>query len=90
MYAQQNFEKTEELQSKEEVVRLLTESFDYVLLGLQSLDDSKLGETVEKGPFKISRKGWLNKAKEHVTHHRGQCAVYLRLNGIAPPQYQLF
>ena len=25
---------------------------------------------------------------DHVTHHRGQMVVYLRLNGIKPPQYR--
>jgi uncharacterized damage-inducible protein DinB len=25
---------------------------------------------------------------DHITHHRGQIVVYLRLNGIKPPQYR--
>ncbi|MFA9454721.1 MAG: DinB family protein [Candidatus Aminicenantaceae bacterium] len=25
---------------------------------------------------------------DHITHHRGQTVVYLRLNGIKPPQYR--
>lgn len=24
---------------------------------------------------------------DHITHHRGQASVYLRLNGIVPPEY---
>ena len=24
---------------------------------------------------------------DHITHHRGQCIVYLRINGITPPDY---
>jgi uncharacterized damage-inducible protein DinB len=26
-------------------------------------------------------------ALDHITHHRGQATVYLRCNGIAPPEY---
>jgi uncharacterized damage-inducible protein DinB len=32
----------------------------------------------------------LAKAFEHQTHHRGQCTIYLRLKGIAPPREKLF
>jgi uncharacterized damage-inducible protein DinB len=27
-------------------------------------------------------------ALDHTTHHRGQAIVYLRLNGITPPEYR--
>lgn len=48
-----------------------------------------LDEIVERAPFKINRMEWVKKALEHASHHRGQCAVYLRLNNITPPQYKL-
>lgn len=89
-YAEQNLEKDASLQSKAEVVRIVTESFDYVINELKAMDASTFDEIVERGPFKVTRRGWLNKALEHVSHHRGQCAVYLRLSGVTPPQYKLF
>lgn len=90
MYASQNLEQDSTLQSKEEVKRIVNESFDYAISSIKAMDPSSLGEMVERGPFSVSRLGWIQKADEHITHHRGQCAIYLRLKGIAPPQYKLF
>jgi len=90
MYAETNLEKEESFQTKEEVKRLVAESFDYAINGIKSMEAASFDEVVERGPFKVTRRGWLNKALEHVSHHRGQCAVYLRLSGVQPPRYQLF
>ena len=90
MYADKNLEKESVFQTKAEVIRLVTESFDYAIEGIKTLDPNSLNEVIERGPFKVTRIGWLNKALEHVTHHRGQSAVYLRLAGVVPPKYQLF
>ena len=89
-YAGKNLQKEESLQSKAEVRRLLEESFDFAIAGIKGMDPAHFEEIVERGPFKVSRLGWMHKAKEHIDHHRGQTAVYLRLAGITPPQYQLF
>ncbi|WP_420576553.1 DinB family protein [Ekhidna sp.] len=90
IYANANLEKDPKLQSKEEVKRMVTESFDFAIASIKNMDESTFGEIVERGPFKITRLAWIQKAHEHVSHHRGQAAVYLRMNGIAPPQYKLF
>ena len=90
IYANENLEQTEKYQSKEEVTRIITEVFDYTIASIKKMDASTFNEIVERGPFKISRINWLNKSHEHLAHHRGQCAIYLRMNGIKPPQYQLF
>lgn len=90
MYATANLEKDESLQSKAEVKRIVTESYDFAIVSIKEMNTSSFGEIVERGPFKISRLAWIQKAHEHVSHHRGQCAVYLRMKGITPPQYRLF
>lgn len=90
MYANVNLDQEAKYQTKEEVLRLVNECFDYAIAGLKEMDASTFDEIVERGPFKVTRRGWLNKALEHVSHHRGQCAVYLRLSGVTPPQYKLF
>jgi uncharacterized damage-inducible protein DinB len=90
IYANANLEKDPNLQSKEEVRRMVTESFDFAIASIKAMDASTFGEIVERGPFKITRLAWIQKAHEHISHHRGQAAVYLRMNGIAPPQYKLF
>ena len=86
----ENLEKTEAYQTKSEVIRLVTASFDFAIEGIKNIDPESFDEIVEAGQFKVTKLGWVNKAFEHLTHHRGQCVIYLRLNGITPPQFQLF
>ena len=69
MYAKVNLEKVAEYQSKEEVLRLVNECFDYLISGLKEMDASTFDEVVERGSFKVTRRGWLNKSLEHVAHH---------------------
>ena len=90
IFANENLEKTEAYQTKEEVSRIVTASFDFAIEGIKNMDPASFEEIVEAGPFKVTKLGWVNKAFEHLTHHRGQCAVYLRLAGVTPPQFQLF
>ncbi len=89
-YGGKNLMQDETLQSKAEVRRLLEESFDFAIAGIKSMDPANFEEIVERGPFKVTRLGWVQKAKEHINHHRGQTAIYLRLAGVTPPQYKLF
>lgn len=90
IYATKNLEKDPALQSKEEVIRIVTEGFDYAINSIKTMDPSSFGEIVQRGPYRISRLSWIQKADEHIAHHRGQCAIYLRLQGVKPPQYTLF
>lgn len=90
IYPNANLEKDSLLQTKEEVIRIVTESFDFAISSIQNMDPATFGEIKEAGPFKITKLAWVQKAHEHVSHHRGQAAVYLRMNGIVPPQYKLF
>jgi uncharacterized damage-inducible protein DinB len=90
IFPDENLEKTEAYQSKEEVKRIVSESFDYAIDGIRNMNPENFDDIVEAGPFQVTKLGWVNKAYEHLTHHRGQCAIYLRLNGITPPQFQLF
>ncbi len=89
-YAGQNLQKDESLLSKAELKRILAESFDFAIAGTKSMDPNQFEEVVERGPFKVTRLGWMQKTKEHINHHRGQTAIYLRLAGVTPPQYKLF
>jgi uncharacterized damage-inducible protein DinB len=86
----ENLEATEAYQTKAEVKRIVTASYDFAIKSMKEMDASKLNEVVQRGQFNVTRLGWINKAMEHNTHHKGQCAVYLRMNGITPPQFQLF
>lgn len=73
--------------SKEEIIDLLNKSFDYVDSIVVSFDPAHLNDTVKffAGPLTKRRIFFL--LTDHVTHHRGQLVVYLRLKGIKPPEY---
>lgn len=73
--------------TKAQVIQLLTESFDYVATTLASLNLEKSEETVQVVGQSLTRWEVLLLTRDHTTHHRGQIVVYLRMNGIEPPQY---
>jgi uncharacterized damage-inducible protein DinB len=78
--------------SKPAVIRLLNESFDYVLAKLPSITaEQTTGKTFdvkwEGRPVANGREMMLNMFM-HVAHHRAQAEVYMRLKGIAPPTYR--
>jgi len=77
-------------QAADSVLYFVTASYDYVIQGLKGMDPAKFGEMVGPGNRKEARYVWIMKAFEHQTHHRGQATIYIRLQGIRPPQEKLF
>jgi uncharacterized damage-inducible protein DinB len=77
-------------QSKDSVVYYVTKSYDFAIESVKKLDPNKLGELVGQAPRQVTRFAWLLKAFEHQTHHRGQTTIYIRLQGIRPPNERLF
>lgn len=90
IFAGRNLEKTASAQSKDSVTYFVMASYDWVLEGIRGMDASKLDEMVKRGNFNESRRSWIMKGFEHQTHHRGQCTIYIRLQGITPPNEMLF
>jgi len=74
-------------QSKEDVIKVVTEMFDFVAGALAKVTDEQAEENVETFAGQMKRKQALLLMRDHVTHHRGQMVVYVRLNGIVPPEY---
>lgn len=85
-----NLEKSATAQTKDSVVWYVTRSYDFAIESIQKLDPNKYGEMLGQDPRKVSRFAWLLKAFEHQTHHRGQTTIYIRLQGIRPPNERLF
>jgi len=66
-------------------------SYDYCIKAVNNSDPAKWGEKVKMfGQFEATRFAFMQKAFEHQTHHRGQSTIYIRLQGIKPPQEKLF
>jgi uncharacterized damage-inducible protein DinB len=78
-------------QSKDSVMYYVTSSYDYCINAVKNADVNKWGETVKVfNTYDVTRFALMNKAFEHQNHHRGQTTIYIRLNGIKPPQERLF
>src|SRR5579864_1875986 len=73
--------------SKEDILKYLKDSFEYVHKAVQTIDEKNEVETV-KSPFgegMVSRLGLACSVSWHGYDHYGQMVVYLRMNGIVPP-----
>ena len=90
----QVFEKSPGIQNKDSVVYYVNTSYDFMISAIKSMDFTKLNEVITQdlpgGKRSATRLGWIFKAFEHQTHHRGQCTIYLRLSGIRPPAEKLW
>jgi uncharacterized damage-inducible protein DinB len=73
--------------SKEEVLQLVEESLEYAATTLKNLDPTQLNESVKFFAGPMTRRQIILLMNDHLTHHRAQAIVYLRLNGILPPKY---
>jgi uncharacterized damage-inducible protein DinB len=74
--------------SKEDVLKILKESFALGDGYVEGLTDEVANEELAVGKNKIIKWKLVLFAVDHLSHHRGQMVVYLRLNGIKPPQYR--
>ena len=75
--------------SKEDVLRRLNQGFGYVERAALRLPSKSLEEIIQGvGGREMTKRRTLRFLLDHTTHHRGQTVIYLRLNGIRPPQYR--
>ena len=77
-------------QTRDSVTWYVNASYDYALNAVRNLDAAKLGEMVGQANRQATRYALLLKALEHQAHHRGQTTIYIRLQGIRPPNERLF
>lgn len=84
------FEKDlkQEVYTKDEVIDLLKEGFDYAAQAVENLKLEDLEEVVEFFAGPMTKRQILNLMTDHVTHHRGQAIIYVRLKNIKPPRYR--
>ncbi|HUR30549.1 MAG TPA: DinB family protein [Saprospiraceae bacterium] len=73
--------------SKKEVIALLERSFKYADETIGKMTEKDLEENVDFLAGKMSKRRILFLLSDHVTHHRGQLVVYLRMKNITPPDY---
>lgn len=76
---------------KADVLKVLGQSFDYVIDALPRITPEQLQHTWHipswKGRNDPDGRAMIMNMFVHTAHHRAQCEVYLRAKGIKPPDY---
>jgi uncharacterized damage-inducible protein DinB len=76
---------------KQNVLKILDQSFDYVIDVLPKITNEELKRTWHipswKGRPDPDGRAMILNMFVHTAHHRAQCDVYLRAKGIKPPDY---
>ena len=89
-FLQADLEHSPTAQKKDSVMYYVTSSYDYCIDAIKNTDINKWGEIKKIFNFEETRLALMMKAFEHQTHHRGQTTIYIRLQGIKPPEERLF
>lgn len=90
-WLQSDIEHSATAQSKDSVMYYVLASYDYCIDAVKNFDPAKWGEPTKMfNTFEQTRFALMNKTFEHQSHHRGQTTIYIRLQGIRPPQEKLF
>ena len=84
-------EKNESYKNKTALAEVVGKGYDYVIASLEATSSESLSEEITLfGQFEMTRTDAMHKAFIHQNHHRGQCAVYIRLAGGTPAPMKLF
>jgi uncharacterized damage-inducible protein DinB len=80
--------------NKEECIKTINATFEYIENTYKSMDEAALKETFTV-PFdpaqpKFTKSKAFDFIKEHIIHHRSQALVSLRMQGIKAPTYRLY
>ena len=73
--------------TKEHVVKEMENMYAFVRESIKDLSDEKLLATCDFAGDTIPIWRLFYAMENHIIHHRGQCVVYLRLNGVVPKGY---
>lgn len=76
--------------SKEEMIATINKTFDEAIELIKEFDVTQFDDQLDYFGLDRSKRQIFLLLADHITHHRGQMLVYMRLNGLVPPRYVLF
>lgn len=76
--------------SKKEMIAKINETFDKTIEFISNFDTNRLEERLDYFGTERTKRQILLLLADHITHHRSQMLVYMRLNGLKPPRYVLY
>ena len=72
---------------KDLIIKILDEGFNNALQAMRSLALEELDDEVDFFAGSLTKRQIIHLMHDHLTHHRGQLIIYLRMRGIEPPRY---
>jgi len=76
--------------SKEEMIATIDKTFDETIKLIEQFNTTQFDEELDYFGLNRTKRQIFLLLADHVTHHRAQMLVYMRLNGLVPPRYVLF
>lgn len=76
--------------SKDEMVTRINKTFDETILLIQRFDTTQFDDKLDYLGIERTKRQIFLLLADHITHHRAQMLVYMRLNGLVPPRYVLY
>lgn len=76
--------------SKEEMIATIHKTFDESIKLIKQFDITYFDDKLDYFGLNRTKRQIFLLLADHVTHHRGQMLVSMRLNGLVPPRYVLF
>ncbi|MEL6483945.1 MAG: DinB family protein [Bacteroidota bacterium] len=76
--------------NKQEMMETLDKTFNTTIAFIKDFDLTQLNETLDYFGLTRTKRQILLLLTDHITHHRSQMLVYMRLKGIKPPRYVLY
>lgn len=76
--------------SKEEMIATINKTFEESIELIKQFDITHFNDKLDYFGLNRSKRQIFLLLADHVTHHRGQMLVSMRLNGLIPPRYVLF
>ena len=76
--------------SKKEMITTIDKTFDDTITLLEAFDPTQMDDKLDYFGLNRSKRQIFMLLTDHITHHRAQMLVSLRLNGLVPPRYVLF
>ena len=76
--------------TKAEMIERIDQTFTEAITLLRELDPNELDNHLDYFGLNRSKRQICMLLADHITHHRGQMLVAMRLNGLTPPRYVLY
>lgn len=87
---QTDMELRVDTKSKAQMIAATDKTFDEALSLIKNFDTTQLDDELDYFGLNRSKRQIFLLLADHITHHRGQMLVSMRLNGLVPPRYVLF